>query len=120
LHSLLIELINVRILLAIFEDHMTRGLASVIANHGEQSVEEIIIRLKLQLNIQQSENENVSVTRATTTGARRGHSTHSSGIHPTPSTNVSIPTWDASTAEPKTPGVPWCYQKNLRHHGTPR
>ncbi len=25
-----------------------------------------------------------------------------------------------STAEPKTPGVPWCYQKNLRHHGTPR
>jgi hypothetical protein len=25
-----------------------------------------------------------------------------------------------NTAEPKTPGVPWCYQTNLRHHGTPR
>jgi hypothetical protein len=89
------------------------------ANHGEEPVEEIIIRLELQLNIQQSENKNVRVTRATTTRARWGHPTHSSGTDSSPTTtNVSIPTWDARSLEQRHPS--WGTGQPRQRHANSR
>jgi hypothetical protein len=71
-------------------------------NHGERSAEDIIKRIELQLNINQSENMNVRGTRTArrTTRVRTTYSNDNTASH---STRECNPTWDARRGEQRHP-----------------
>ena len=72
------------------------------SNHRDRSVEDIIIRIELQLSIEQSENEHVRVTRTTGNTTRNG-TAHSNCNTITHSVRECNPTWDARRGEQRHP-----------------